>query len=89
MQPWLFQKNYPEVAVLLETVSGKTRVRFIQDRFLLSEIDEDDIQNQIWKIHLQCKAGGEVQGATINHLAGNVYEFTFFLQAQNGSSRIY
>ncbi|CAF0707260.1 unnamed protein product [Brachionus calyciflorus] len=84
MEPWLLQKNYPEVAVLLETVSGKTRVRFVQDRFLLSEIQEDDETDFRWRIYLKCKAGGEINGAVVNHLGGSTLEFVYFLQGING-----
>ena len=36
MENWLLQINYPEVAVLMEVNSGVTRIKFIQNRFLLS-----------------------------------------------------
>ena len=43
LERYLLQKNYPEVAVLLQRSAGdgKASVKFIQDRFLLTEIDED------------------------------------------------
>ena len=36
MENWLLEINYPEVAVLMEDESGKTRIRFKQARFMLS-----------------------------------------------------
>jgi hypothetical protein len=42
LERWVLQKNYPEVAVILSVVNGKTRVTFIQDRFLLTEIEEEN-----------------------------------------------
>lgn len=42
LERWVLQKNYPEVAVLLDQVNGASRVRFVQDRFLLTEINEID-----------------------------------------------
>jgi len=42
LERWVLQKNYPEVAVLMSVVNGRTRVSFIQDRFLLTEIQEEN-----------------------------------------------
>ena len=39
MDTWILQKNYPEVAVLLGTSAGKSRVVFRQARYLVSEFD--------------------------------------------------
>lgn len=36
MENWLLEVNYPEVAVIMEEESGKTRIRFRQARFTLS-----------------------------------------------------
>ena len=43
LERYLLQKNYPEVAVLIERGSGggQATAVFIQDRFLLTEIEED------------------------------------------------
>ena len=43
LERYLLQKNYPEVAVLIKRSDGgaQATVNFIQDRFLLTEIDED------------------------------------------------
>jgi len=42
LERWVLQKNYPEVAVIMNVVNGKTRVTFIQDRFLSTEIEEEN-----------------------------------------------
>jgi hypothetical protein len=39
MEPWILQKNYPEVDVLLSVSSGNTRVTFKQARYLVSDVD--------------------------------------------------
>ena len=40
MEPWILQKNYPEVDVLLSvSSSGNTRVTFKQARYLVSDVD--------------------------------------------------
>lgn len=36
MENWLLEINYPEVAVIMEEDSGRTRIKFRQARFLLS-----------------------------------------------------
>ena len=43
LERYLLQKNYPEVAVLIRRSDGSPQatLSFIQDRFLLTEIDED------------------------------------------------
>lgn len=37
MENWLLQINYPEVSVILDNKSDKSRVKFRQARFLLSQ----------------------------------------------------
>jgi hypothetical protein len=90
MENWLLQKNYPEVAVILESSSSKTRVRFRQQRFLLSPEEIPDIPDESpfgfkWMIYLQCRAGGvydQSQGPL--HLSGQIKEFSFFLDEFEG-----
>ncbi|CAF0936439.1 unnamed protein product [Brachionus calyciflorus] len=82
---WLLQKNYPEIAVLIENQSEKTRVNFVQSRFLLSPIQEEDPDlitspyNYKWEIFLECKAGGEYVNGKPQHTTGSIREFEFFL----------
>jgi len=91
MENWLLQKNYPEVAVILESSQSKTRVRFRQQRFLLSTEEIPGIPDESpfgfkWMIYLQCKAGGvydpSSQGSL--HLSGDIKEFSFFLDDFEG-----
>ena len=85
LEPWLLQKNYPKLFVaLLENDSGNTRVRFLQDRFLLSEFDEDNEKNFRWKMYIKCIADGETNGSYVNHLEGSTNEFVYFLESTNG-----
>ncbi|RNA36671.1 endoplasmic reticulum aminopeptidase 2 isoform X2 [Brachionus plicatilis] len=82
---WILQQNYPEVAVLIENRSGRTRVNFVQARFLLSQIQEEDPDlitspyNYKWEIYLDCQAGGEFIGDQANHVQGMTTQFKFFL----------
>jgi hypothetical protein len=41
MERWLWQKNYPIVDVVLRNGDGVTSVRFVQNRFLNTLIDEE------------------------------------------------
>lgn len=84
IEPWLKQKNYPEVAVLLENSNGQNRVKFIQDRFLLSEIDEDEEVGFKWNIYLQCRAGGQVSNGAEDDLAGDIFSFDYLLREKQG-----
>lgn len=40
----------------------------------------------MWKIHLQCKAGGtyNAAGTTTQHIIGDVVEFEYFLTSNEG-----
>lgn len=84
IEPWLIQKNYPEVSVLLENSNGQNRVRFIQDRFLLSEIDEDELVGFKWNIYLQCRAGGQTSNGVDNDLSGSILTFNHLLTKIEG-----
>jgi hypothetical protein len=41
MERWLWQKNYPVVDVVLQRSASESSVRFVQNRFLNTLIDEE------------------------------------------------
>ena len=41
MENWLFQINYPQIDISLNNSQAQTVVNFIQERFSLSNYDED------------------------------------------------
>jgi aminopeptidase N len=44
MDNWLLQMNYPKVNVAIDNTSGKTKVNFMQERFLLSVENNDTVR---------------------------------------------
>jgi hypothetical protein len=42
MERWLLQKNYPIVDVVLQRSGSANSVRFVQNRFLNTLIDEEE-----------------------------------------------
>ena len=41
MENWLFQINYPQIDISLDNSQAQTAVNFIQERFSLSDYNED------------------------------------------------
>ena len=42
---WLLQKNYPEVAVILEGAGNRTRISFRQKRYVVTDLYDEGYQS--------------------------------------------